>query len=256
MRVTRRRSIALGAAAIGVVAAGAGRAQEAAMAAGSYAVEGGEVVIHPVEHASLAMTLPGMVIYADPVGGAEKYRGLPAPALILVTHEHSDHFDPPTLEGIVGEGARLLTNPSVFDKLPAGLKARATAIGNGETTTAGAVTIDAIPAHNLTPDRMRYHPAGRDNGYVLTIGGKRFYIAGDTEPVPEMLALEAIDVAFVPMNLPYTMSVEQAAPAVAAFAPAFVYPYHYGDSDVDVFTRLLAESGAPTHVVRAEWYPT
>ena len=256
MRITRRQTIALGAAAIGGLAAGAGRAQEAAMTGDAYAVEGGEVVIRPVEHASFVMTLPGMVIYNDPVGGAEKYRGLPPPALVLVTHEHSDHFDPPTLAGIVADGTRLLTNPSVHAKLPADLQARATAIGNGESTSANAVTIDAIPAHNLTPDRMQYHPVGRDNGYVLTIGGKRFYIAGDTEGVPEMLALEAIDVAFVPMILPYTMSVEEAAPAVAAFAPAVVYPYHYKGSDIDAFTRLLAESGAPTKVVRAEWYPS
>ena len=175
------------------------------------------------------MTLPGMVIYNDPVGGAAMYEGLPPPGLILVTHEHADHFDPPTLAGLVGENTRLLTNPSVHDKLPADLKARATAIANGESTTANAVTIEAIPAYNITADRMQYHPVGRDNGYVLTIGGKRVYIAGDTEDVPEMRALEAIDVAFVPMNLPYTMSVEQAAPAVAAFAPAFVYPYHYGE---------------------------
>jgi L-ascorbate metabolism protein UlaG (beta-lactamase superfamily) len=256
MRFTRRQSIVLGAAALGGVAAGAGRAQEAAMTGDAYAVEGGEVLIHPVEHASFVMTLPGMVIYNDPVGGPEKYRGLPPPGLILITHEHSDHFDVPTLTGIVGEATRLLTNPSVHDKLPAELKDRATAIGNGETTTANAVTIDAIPAHNLTADRMQYHPVGRDNGYVLTIGGKRFYIAGDTEGVPEMLALEDIDVAFVPMNLPYTMSVEEAAPAVAAFAPAVVYPYHYRGSDIDTFARLLAESGAPTEVARAEWYPS
>ena len=256
MRMTRRQSIALSAAALGGLAAGAGRAQEAAMTGQGYAVQGGEVMIHPVEHASFVMTLPGMVIYNDPVGGAALYEGLPPPGLIVITHEHGDHFDPPTLSGIVGETTRLLTNPSVHDKLPADLKARATAIRNGETTTADTVTIDAIPAHNLTAERMQYHPVGRDNGYVLTIGGKRFYIAGDTEGVPEMLALEAIDVAFVPMNLPYTMSVEEAAPAVAAFAPAFVYPYHYRGSDIDAFTRLLDEAGASTEVVRAEWYPS
>ncbi len=252
MRITRRQSIVLGAAAF---AASAARAQEAAMTGDSYPVEGGEVVIHPVEHASFVMTLPGMVIYNDPVGGPAKYQGLPPPNLILVTHEHPDHFDVPTLEGLVGQNTRLLTNPSVHDKLPEHLKARATAIANGETTTANAVTIDAIPAHNLTPDRLQYHPPGRDNGYVLTIGARRFYIAGDTEGVPEMLALRDIDGAFVPMNMPYTMSVEEAAPAVAAFAPAFVYPYHYQTSDIDAFTRLLAETGAPTKVVRGDWYP-
>lgn len=253
MRLTRRQSIVLGAAAVGGLAAGVARAQEA-MSGDGYEVEGGEVVVHPVDHASFVMTLPGMVLYNDPVGGPEKYQGLPPPGLILVTHEHGDHFDVPTLEGIVGEGTRLLTNPSVHEKLPEALRARATAIANGESTTANAVTIDAIPAYNTTPERLQYHPPGRDNGYVLTIGGKRFYIAGDTEGIPEMRALEGIDVAFVPMNLPYTMSVEEAAPAVAAFAPAVVYPYHYRGSDIDAFTRLLAEAGAPTKVLRGNWY--
>ena len=255
MLMTRRQTIVLGAGALGGLAAGAGRAQEATMAGDGYPVDGGEVVIHPVEHASFVMTLPGMVIYNDPVGGAEKYQGLPPPGLILVTHEHGDHFDVPTLAAIVGENTRLLTNPAVHGMLPADLQARATAIGNGESTTANTVEIAAIPAYNLTPDRLQYHPQGRDNGYVLTIGGRRLYIAGDTEDIPEMRALEGIDVAFVPMNLPYTMSIEQAADGVAAFAPAVVYPYHYGESDVDAFTRLLADAGAPTRVARGAWYP-
>lgn len=255
MRLTRRETIVLAAAAL---AAGTGRAgaQDAAMAGDSYAVEGGVVTIHPVEHASFVLTLPGMVVYNDPVGGGALYRGLPSPGLVLVTHEHPDHFDVPTLEAVTGEGTRLLTNPSVYEKLPAGLKARATAIANGEATSANAVAIEAIPAYNTTPDRLKFHPQGRDNGYLLTIGDKRFYIAGDTEGTPEMAALKGIDVAFVPMNLPYTMSVEEAAPAVAAFAPAVVYPYHYRDSDIDAFTRLLAETGAPTKVVRGNWYPS
>ena len=254
MRMTRRQSIALSAAALGGLAAGAGRAQEAAMTGQGYAVQGGEVMIHPVEHASFVMTLPGMVIYNDPVGGAALYEGLLPPGLIVITHEHGDHFDPPTLSGIVGETTRLLTNPSVHDKLPADLKARATAIRNGETTTADTVTIDAIPAHNLTPDRMQYHPVGRDNGYVLTIGGKRFYIAGDTEGVPEMLALEAIDVAFVPMNLPFTMDVDQASSAVAEFKPAVVYPYHYKGSDPEAFASKVTAAAAGTKVVQGPWY--
>ena len=138
------------------------------MTGDSYPVEGGTVVIHPVEHASFVMTAPGLVIYADPVGGAAAYAGLPPPALILITHEHQDHFDPDTLAGLAGENARLLTNPAVHGMLPADLQARATAIANGESTTADAITIDAIPAYNTTPDRLQYHPQGRDNGYVLT----------------------------------------------------------------------------------------
>ena len=254
MRYTRRNTIALGAGGLAVLGLGSGAARAQALAGDSYDTDGGAVVIHPVEHASFVMATPALVIYNDPVGGAEAYAGLPPAGLILITHEHGDHFDAPTLAGLVGENTRLLTNPAVHGMLPAELQAKATAIGNGESTTANDIAIDAIPAYNTTADRLQYHPQGRDNGYVLTIGGTRFYIAGDTEDIPEMRALEGIDVAFLPMNLPYTMDVEQAASAVGAFAPGRVYPYHYGESDIDAFVRLVGESGAATEVVRHDWY--
>jgi L-ascorbate metabolism protein UlaG (beta-lactamase superfamily) len=258
MRYSRRYTLQLGAgtlagAALTMVLPMRARAQ--ATGGDSYPVEGGEIVIRPVEHASLVMTTPGMVIYADPVGGAGAYQGLPPPDLILITHEHGDHFDAETLAAIAGENTRLLTNPAVHGMLPADLQAKATAIANGESTTANDVGIEAIPAYNTTPDRLQYHPEGRDNGYVLTIGDRRVYIAGDTEDIPEMRALAGIDIAFVPMNLPYTMTVQQAASGVAAFAPAVVYPYHYAESDVAEFARLVAESGAPTEVAQRDWYP-
>jgi L-ascorbate metabolism protein UlaG (beta-lactamase superfamily) len=253
--MSRRHVLVAGSGA--AVALGLGAAAHAQAAAGdSSAVEGGTLVIHPVEHASLVLETPGLVIHVDPVGGAAKYADLPAPGLILITHEHQDHFDVPTLEALAGTSVPLIVNPSVYDKLPAALQARATAIANGEGTTAGPIEIEAVPAYNLTPDRLQYHPQGRDNGYILTVGGNRVYIAGDTEDTPEMRALSDIDIAFLPMNLPYTMTVEQAADAVAAFAPARVYPYHYGKSDVAAFARLVTESGAPTEVVLREWYPT
>jgi L-ascorbate metabolism protein UlaG (beta-lactamase superfamily) len=220
----------------------------------SYPTTAGDIVIYPVEHASLVMTTPGFAIYVDPVGGADLYAGLPPAGLILVTHEHSDHFDVPTLTALAGGNARLLTNPAVHGMLPAELQGRATAIANGESTTANDVAIDAIPAYNTTSDRLQYHPQGRDNGYVLTIGESRIYIAGDTEDIPEMRALEGINIALQPMNLPYTMSVEQAADAVAAFVPARVYPYHFRGSDIDAFARVVGESGAATEVLRRDWY--
>jgi L-ascorbate metabolism protein UlaG (beta-lactamase superfamily) len=256
MLYSRRAALAAGTATIAIAALGAARgfAQEAALEGDSYPVEGGAVVIHPVEHASLVMALPGMVVHVDPVGGAERYAGLPAPSLILVTHEHPDHFDVPTLTALAAGGAPLLTSPSVHDKLPAGLQAQATAIANGEGTTASGVPIAAVPAYNTTPDRLQYHPKGRDNGYVLEVGGKRFYIAGDTEDTPEMRALTGIEVAFLPMNLPYTMSIEQAASAVAAFEPGFVYPYHYKGSDPAAFAKLVADGGGRTKVVLRDWY--
>src|SRR5690606_19740013 len=177
------------------------------------------IVVHPVSHASLVMTVPGMVIYADPVGGAEAYEGLDPPDLVLVTHEHGDHFDAPTLTAIVGDDTRLVTNPAVFDMLPDELKGKAEAWANADSTTVGDITIGAIPAYNTTEDRLQYHPQGRDNGYVLGIDGKRVYIAGDTEDIPEMRALANIDIAFVPLNLHYTMYVAQDASGVGAFDP-------------------------------------
>lgn len=259
MRYSRRHTLILGAASF--AAAGladfplAASAQTTAMGGDTYPTDSGEITVHPVSHASLVMTTPGMVIYVDPVGGAEAYAGLPAPELILVTHEHSDHYDPETLAALMGENTRLITNPAVYDMLPEALKSRATAIANGESTTVNDIAIDAIPAYNTTEDRLRYHPQGRDNGYVLSLDGRRVYVAGDTEDTPEMHALENIDIAFVPMNLPYTMTVEQAAAGVAAFAPATVYPYHYNDSDIDAFAAMVGEQAPDTQVVRGDWYP-
>lgn len=217
-----------------------------------YPVDGGEVVFHPIEHSSMVIETPSGTIYVDPVGGAEKYSNQPAPDLILITHEHGDHFDLPTLEALAE--VRLITNPAVFDMLPKPMQDRASSMKNGDMAEVLEMTINAIPAYNTTEDRAQYHPKGRDNGYILTIGGKRFYIAGDTEPTPEMLALTDIEVAFLPMNLPYTMTVEQAAEAVAAFQPRTVFPYHHRDSDVNKFAQLVEESKSPTLVVLADWY--
>ncbi|QDZ02188.1 MBL fold metallo-hydrolase [Nitratireductor mangrovi] len=228
-----------------------GRAQGAG---DSYDTEGGKITIHPIAHASFVMTVPGLVIYNDPVGEAAAYQGHPAPDLVLVTHQHGDHYNVDTLNALVTDGTQLVTNPAVFDMLPDGLKEKATSIGNGDSATVGDVGIDAIPAYNTTEDRLKYHPQGRDNGYVLSIDGRRVYIAGDTEDIPEMRALTGIDIAFVPMNLPFTMDVEQAASAVAEFKPAVCYPYHYRDSDPEAFARLVQESEAETEVVQGPWY--
>lgn len=256
MTFTRRRALKLGAAG----AAGLGAATIVPFVAHAqddgdvYETASGEIAIFPVSHASFVMKTPNMVIYVDPVGGADAYSQHPAPDLILITHEHGDHYDAETLAGLVEEGTQLVTNPAVFDMLPADLKGRAVAIANGENTTVGEMSINAIPAYNTTEERLQYHPEGRDNGYVLGIGGRRIYIAGDTEDIPEMRALEDIFIAFVPMNLPYTMDVEQAASGVAAFAPTYVYPYHYRGSDPDAFAENLAGSDVGTEVVMGPWY--
>lgn len=224
------------------------------MDADSFETNSGKLVIRPVSHASLVIETPGGVIYADPVGAADRYSALPAPDLILVTHEHGDHYNADTLAAITGEDTKLITNPAVFAMLPGTLKPKATAIANGETTTFGDIAIDAIPAYNTTEGRLQYHPRGRDNGYVLGIDGRRVYIAGDTEDIPEMRALENIDIAFLPMLLPYTMDIGQAASAVEAFKPAYVYPYHYRDSDIDRFAEMVASGASGSKVQRAAWY--
>lgn len=255
MQITRRTGLAIAMAALGSTALPRLAAAQDASAPGvslRHPVEGGEVLIHPVEHASMLLQAPGGNILVDPVGGAQLYAGLPAPQLILITHEHGDHFDLETLQGL--PAVRIICNPAVHALLPPEMQERATAMANGETVEVLGMKIEAIPAYNITEDRLQFHPMGRDNGYVLTIGGSRFLIAGDTEDTPELRALTDIHAAFLPMNLPYTMTVQQAADAVGAFQPQIVYPYHHRGSDLAEFTRLVAEASPTTQVIIAEWY--
>ena len=245
-----RRTFVTTATAIGASTVLPYRAMAQAGGSNTYETDAGEIVIHPVSHASFVMETPDMTIYNDPVGEPSAYSAYPTPDLILITHEHGDHYTPETLQAIAGENTQLLVNPAVYDMLPEDLKAKATSIANGEGTSMGDMQIEAIPAYNITEDRLQYHPEGRDNGYILTIGGRRIYIAGDTEGTPEMRALEDIYIAFVPMNLPYTMDVEQAADAVSEFAPTYVYPYHYRDSDLEEFASLVENS----EVRMGNWY--
>jgi L-ascorbate metabolism protein UlaG (beta-lactamase superfamily) len=211
----------------------------------------GDITVHPVEHASLVLGFGGEAIYFDPVGGAALYEGLPAPTAILVTHGHGDHFDIPTLEAIAGT-APILTSQEVFDRLPEALKANASTIANGEDVSLNGMIVRAIAAHNTTAERMQYHPVGVGNGYVITLGKKLAYVAGDTEPTDEMLGLRDIEIAFLPMNLPYTMSPDQAVEALNVFKPRIAYPYHYGDSDLSVLEERLVPD---TELRLLQWYP-
>lgn len=253
--IARRLLLGIASASVGLVVLGpfAAAAQETTQ--NSFDIEGGQMVVHPVSHASFVLEAPGLVIYVDPVGEAAAYSQFPAPDLILLTHEHGDHFSAETLLALAGDSAQLITNPAVHGMLPDGLQSRATALANGERAEVAGITIEAIPAYNTTEDRLEFHPQGRDNGYVLGIDGRRVYIAGDTEDIPEMRALENIDIAFLPMNLPYTMDINQAVEAVQAFQPRYVYPYHYGESDVQEFASLVEASGASTVVILGNWYP-
>jgi L-ascorbate metabolism protein UlaG (beta-lactamase superfamily) len=147
--------------------------------------------------------------------------------------------------------APIVAPQSVHDKLPAALQGRVHVLANGQTATVETIPIQAVPMYNTTPARAQYHTKGRGDGYVLTLGGKRIYIAGDTEPTPEMKAQTSIDVAFLPMNLPYTMTEEQAADAVKVFKPKIVYPYHYRGSDPKKFAALV---GNAAEVRLRDWY--
>jgi L-ascorbate metabolism protein UlaG (beta-lactamase superfamily) len=232
------------------LAATSARAQETSVA-DTLATSAGDLAIHPIDHASLVLEWGGKVIYVDPVGGSGLYANLPAPSAILITHGHGDHFDVPTLEAIAGE-AVLITNEDVFSKLPEALASKATAMANGAEGSVVDIPIRAIAAHNTTEDRMRYHPVGVGNGYVLTFGDAHVYIAGDTEPTEDMLGLQGISLAFLPMNLPYTMTVEQAVDAINTFKPGIIYPYHYGDSDL---SPLETEVDGAVEVRIRNWYP-
>lgn len=252
----KRRSVVTGLAALPFVGIAANILGSASFAQDlatpdTIATSAGDLVIHPVDHASLVLEWNGQAIYVDPVGGAELYEGLPAPSAILITHGHGDHFDLPTLEAIAGD-VPLVTSGEVFDKLPEALKANATAMANGDEGTILDIPLRAIAAHNTTEDRMNYHPVGVGNGYVLSFGDSQVYIAGDTEPTEDMLALSGIAVAFLPMNLPYTMTPEQAVEAINTFKPAVVYPYHYGDSDLSVLETGV-EDGIEVRL--RNWYP-
>jgi len=195
----------------------------------------GKLTITFIGHGTLMLEINGKVIHVDPWGKLADYATLPKADLILVTHFHPDHLDTSTINQIARDSTQIVSPPSVFDVLQKGIVMK-----NSETRTLLGVKIEAVPAYNTTEGRDKFHPKGRDNGYVLTIGDERIYIAGDTENIPEMAALKNIDIAFLPMNQPYTMLPEQVAGAVRAFHPRILYPYHYGDTDLSVLKKLLA----------------
>jgi L-ascorbate metabolism protein UlaG (beta-lactamase superfamily) len=234
-----------------MLAAGPAPAQQ--LTGDEFSTDDGPLVVHPINHATFAMAWDGKTIYNDPVGGAEAFSGLARPTLILISDIHGDHLNVDTLHAVVQDDTMLVAPSAVADMLPQDLRAKTTVLANGDETSLSGLSIEAIPMYNTTEDRLQYHTKGRGNGYVLTMGGKRVYISGDTEDIPEMRALRDIDVAFVCFNLPYTMTEEQAASAVRDFAPKVVYPYHYRGSDVEKFERLVGQD-EDIEVRMGEWY--
>ena len=219
----------------------------------------GALIVQPITHGSLVLKWNGKTIYVDPYGGAEMYKGISKPDLILITDIHGDHLDPKTLDAIETAGIKMVVPQAVADKLPEKYKNQTVIISNGETTIQLDIPIKAIPMYNLPETEDSRHVKGRGNGYILTLGGKQVYISGDTEDIKEMRDLRGIDVAFVSMNLPYTMDINQAASAVLEFKPKIIYPYHYrgtdGLSDVAAFKRMVNEKDKSIDVRLREWYP-
>ncbi len=197
----------------------------------------GDVELYFIGHGSLMFRTGDFVIHIDPVRSSGKYDNLPKADLILVTHEHFDHLDTELISSLRKQTTVMFCNAASASKVT-----WAQVMKPGDVKTVKYITVEALPAYNIVNERSKgqpFHPKGVGNGYIVTIGDKRFYIAGDTENTPEMKGLKNIDVAFLPMNLPYTMTPAMVADAAKAFKPAILYPYHYGDTNTDEIVRLL-----------------
>ncbi|MDX1331488.1 MAG: MBL fold metallo-hydrolase [Robiginitalea sp.] len=217
------------------------------------------IEVFPVAHATAVVRWGETTIYIDPVGGADSFTDYPPADLILITDVHGDHFSLETLEGLPTQKAKIVAPRAVASQIPETFTPQIDVLDNGAEKLRYGISIMAIPMYNLREEAKSFHVKGRGNGYVLEKEGMRIYFSGDTEDIPEMRALKDIDKAFVCMNLPYTMTVEQAADAVLDFAPAEVYPYHYRGrpevSDVKRFAQLVNEGNPEINVVQLDWYP-
>ena len=221
----------------------------AAPATEEFKTSAGVLKMTPIQHGSLTLEAGGQVIEVDPAvsgfGAAPDFGKVPKADLVLITDIHEDHLDPASLAKVRKPGTMVVIPGAASSKVPDGVIMK-----NGESKKFGAWTIEAVPMYNLK--NGPYHDKGRGNGYIVTYGGLRVYIAGDTEGIPEMRALKNIDVAFIPMILPYTMSPAEAADAVKAFHPKVVYPYHYGESDLKIFEAALKGTGIDVRL--RNWY--
>ncbi|MBT5321097.1 MAG: MBL fold metallo-hydrolase [Verrucomicrobiales bacterium] len=222
-----------------------------ALAAEEFKTAKGKLIITPINHATLVIEWNGKTIYVDPVGQVAWYKAFPKPDLVLLTHIHGDHYRAAILQAVVGPKTQLVASPTLASVLEKELKAKTITVANGASTDKVGFKLEAVASYNTTPPRKRFHPKGQGNGYVLNLGGKRIYLSGDTEGTPEMLALKDIDVAFLCMNLPYTMDVAAAAKAVRAFKPKVVYPYHSRGQDTVKFKALVGDAA---EVRLRDWY--
>ena len=199
----------------------------------------GNLEIILIGHGTLMFRFGGKVIHVDPVGRYADYSQMPKADMILVTHEHRDHLDKQAIDRIIKEDTVLALTAACAERIDRGV-----VLKNGDAKTLRGLHVQAVPAYNVVhmrSPRQPYHPKGAGNGYVIGFGDKRVYVAGDTENIPEMAELRNIDIAFLPMNLPYTMTPRMVAEAVQTIKPSIVYPYHFGDTDTSQLVRLLED---------------
>ena len=200
----------------------------------------GPLKITFIGHGSLMLSFDGKIIHADPFSRLTDYSKLPKADMIIMTHEHRDHLDPAALKEIRTEKTKVVLTAICAEKVDGGI-----VMNNGDVKIVDGLKIEAVPAYNLVHMRSEgvpYHPKGNGNGYVITFGDKRVYLAGDTENIPEMKNLNNMDCAFLPMNLPYTMTPKMAAEAAKAFKPRILYPYHFGNTDTSELVSLMKDT--------------
>lgn len=193
----------------------------------------GDLEITFIGHGTLMFSYNKKVVHVDPWTRFTDYKNMPGADIILITHEHGDHFDKNAIEALKKNDTKIVLTETCSKQIPGGIVMK-----NGDTKTISGFKIEAIPAYNL---EKPFHPKGNGNGYVITFGDKRIYVAGDTENIPEMKILKDIDIAFLPMNLPFTMTPEMVADAAREFKPGILYPYHYGETDTSKLLELLKD---------------
>jgi L-ascorbate metabolism protein UlaG (beta-lactamase superfamily) len=218
--------------------------RSAALTTDSITADGGPVTIRPITHGSVEVTHGADVIFVDPAAPPRLYAALPKATLILITHDHEDHFDAGIISAISTASTIVVVGRSLDGHVN-----KAVTMRNGDEHVFGNLKVAAVPMYNTASS---FHVKGDGNGYVVTVGGKRLYFAGDTECVVDPQALEQIEAAFLPMNLPFTMSPAQAADCARQFRPKIVFPYHYRPSNPDDFVKAMAGSGIDVRL--RTWY--
>jgi L-ascorbate metabolism protein UlaG (beta-lactamase superfamily) len=222
-------------------------------AAAEFISDDGDVTVNQVRQMSVVIEAPEGVIYTDPTGGGDRYADQPAPDVIVVSHEHHEHYDAATLEDLLAPDTQLIVPPYVMDSLPDRLKENAVSLANGQESELGRITVEAVPAYGISTEAEQWHPRGRGNGYVVTVDDRRIYLAGSTQATPEMLELEDIYLAFLPLYAPYATGPADAVTAVSTFLPEVTYIYQYNSEEArEEFVRRMDGSSMDTTVIAPE----